>query len=343
MPRPHDRTSVLSLLIFGTLIWVVLCNIMVSILYAALLAHNHLPPKWRSLAPSRAPGHAPTSTSSAAPGPPVAHHQRALLESGAPTREAARAPRYPAYVIALDPAAYDTRPLARLDAVRNLTLIAANNGTASVATLPLYTRHLLRHGRSEHHQLGNTAAVGCLLSHADAWARAAQSGQTSIVFEEDTVVAPDSDFKLTQFIASMEPYQWDLVMLDTGHLNSGGPWSAAGPLGANCSQPGACEWFGTRAYILRPAAARRLLVHMHPPVVQADAVISLVYEFDSAGFRMYWTRYRIFGFDMIRRSTIFDGCIKCYLPVGGPAYVLAGAVLAVLIFWHLHRRGSPGP
>ena len=248
--RPQRATSTLTLFLFGTMIWAVLFNLMTFILYLVLAARTYLPAKWQNFGPGRpTPLYAASGPPAGSPGgppsyrysPTTAAKQRALLQSPPPPH------RYPAYVIALDPAAFDPAPLARLEAVRNLTLIRASNGTDRVMGLPLYTRHVLRHGRSEHHQLGNTAAVGCLFSHADAWARVAQSGEPSIVFEEDTVVAPDSDFKLTQFLASMEPFPWDLVMLDTGHLNSGGPWSAAGPLAANCSEPGACERFGTRA------------------------------------------------------------------------------------------------
>jgi hypothetical protein len=255
-------------------------------------------------------------------------------------------PSYPAYVIVLHPERYDPAPLAGLSSVSNLTVVQASNGTEAGLDLPLVTRHVIRRGRSDHVQIGNTAALGCLLSHQRVWAAVAAGTGPALVFEEDAQVSVDSDFKLARFLRYFESYGpgWDILMLDPGHLNIGGQSGPVGPYAANCTEPHGCTWFGTRAYAVRPAAAALLLEHSFPITVQVDAVVSLVAEFYAKPperFRMYWTRGPILGYDLLRRSTVFDWCVKCYLPTEVAAYVAAVSLLIAPFLGYLyHARGA---
>ena len=202
-----------------------------------------------------------------------------LILETAPCAIVAPVPPMPAYIIALRPKELAVaKPISLLSSVASLTVVTANNGSESELGLPLYIRYVLSHGRSEHSQIGNRAALGCLRSHMDVWARVVRSGVPSIVLEEDILVSSDSDFKLARFLEYFGPSgpAWDILMLDPGHLNTGGQWGPVGPYAANCTDPNGCTWFGTRAYAIRPAGAALLLSQADPPLVQVDALVSLV-------------------------------------------------------------------
>lgn len=213
--------------------------------------------------------------------------------------------------------------------VPNVTVVGAVDGAAILDEhMPLYTRHVIRAGRSDHMQIGNRAALGCLMSHGAVWRRIAASGAPALVFEEDVLVGPDSAALLAALLASVEHVPWGILMLDPGHVNVDGEWNTVAPMVANCSSA-SCVWYGTRAYALRPAVAALLLAHMEPMVLQVDAVITLVAAYHAPAVRMYWTTARIFPYNLTRPSAIFDGCIKCYLPTGARSYVIFVVIIVV--------------
>ena len=98
----------------------------------------------------------------------------------------------------------------------------ANLGTAT--DLPLYTRHIIEHGRSDHLQIPNRAALGCLLSHSEIWDQVALSGKTTAVFEEDATVGPESLDVLQTLLTDLGNRNYSVLMLTSGHLNNGGSW-----------------------------------------------------------------------------------------------------------------------
>ena len=92
-----------------------------------------------------------------------------------------------ALVLALRPpdAAQLTHALLSHGLASRVTVLQAINGSEALLraeTLPLYTRHLLRHGRRDHMQIGNPEMLGCLLSHMKAW-RLVRPGEVVAVFE----------------------------------------------------------------------------------------------------------------------------------------------------------------
>jgi GR25 family glycosyltransferase involved in LPS biosynthesis len=233
--------------------------------------------------------------------------------------------------------------------------------------MSLFTRHVIEQGaRSDHMQLGNWAAVGCLISHAEIWRRIVAGGVPAFVFEEDIVVTPGAAEGVNELVSSLAKLEkddgklWTLLSLDPGHLNSDGPSVAVGPLAARCannsqevkSPNNFCTLYGTRAYIITPAAAAVLLDYVSPITVQVDALITLVMNRADkeglAGFKMLWTKRRIFPMSAsMRPSTVYDGCVKCYFPSGIRAYVavvftipLLG-VLFVLGAWAAARVKNP--
>ena len=92
-----------------------------------------------------------------------------------------------ALVLALRPpdAAPLTHALLSHGLASRVTVLQAINGSEALLraeALPLYTRHLLRHGRRDHMQIGNPEMLGCLLSHMKAW-RLVRPGEVVAVFE----------------------------------------------------------------------------------------------------------------------------------------------------------------
>jgi hypothetical protein len=251
-----------------------------------------------------------------------------------------------AFVIAVDADDGDRAASALRGVVApNVTVARAVVVPPDDAAVPLYTRHVMRSGRSDHMQIGNRAALGCLMSHGDVWRRIVEADAPAIVFEEDIVLGPDSARLLGALFASLENVSWGILMLDPGHLNVDGEWNAVGPMAANCSS--SCVWFGTRAYALRPAVAALLLSHLEPMVVQVDALITLVAAYHAPAVRMHWTTVRIFPQNMTRPSMIFDGCVKCYLPTGWRTYISIVFVIIMLLITGCRRgreirRGVPG-
>ena len=108
-------------------------------------------------------------------------------------------------------------------------------------TLPLYTRHLLRHGRRDHMQIGNPEMLGCLLSHMAVWARA--GNETVAVFEEDAVLDRVSALRMGALLEDMTDVRWNLLMLESGHLGVRGAWSYVGSLAATCA-----DWASTSVW-----------------------------------------------------------------------------------------------
>ena len=86
--------------------------------------------------------------------------------------------------------------------------------------------------------------------------------------------------------------------------------------------------------------ARILLEHAYPISVQVDALIALVAAFHPAEFRMYWTRENIAHMRYTHMSTIWEGCIKCYLPAT-PIYYLVAIGLFLLIVSYTRRNKNP--
>jgi len=182
--------------------------------------------------------------------------------------------------------------------LQSVQVIVANTGID--AQLPLYTRFLIKHGRREHMQIGNRAMVGCLLSHVKIWRMI--SGRV-YVFEEDALIDDSSLQKVSQLL--LEVPEFSVLMLQARRFESSGVSNAVGSLAATCDS---CTWFGTRGYIVTEEGAGILLKYVDHVVVQVDALIGLVNEFDPV-FRLFWTHHEIVGNAYPLESTVWDGCV----------------------------------
>ncbi len=290
------------------------------------------------------------------------------------------------YIIALNPQARHATHLA-LAATQWLGVSsieiqrAVNSSTALldasvVARLPLYTRMALSTGeRHDYMQVGSLEMLGCLLSHLRIWQEAAAEAcpddRTILVLEEDAQIdAVSADRLRTLLQEDTADTDWDILMLETGHITVAGPMRRVGALGMtwavvrppppplSTSTPAAalalvppeaaCRWMGTRGYLLRASGARILMRHVYELTVQVDALLGLVATFDPA-FRMVWPRANIAHPSMLVLTTVQqDRCIKCHLPTGGVQYAaillgIMGAVATATVLITLRVISVPVP
>jgi hypothetical protein len=59
-----------------------------------------------------------------------------------------------------------------------------------------------------------------------------------------------------------------------------------------------------------------------------DALISLAATFHPETFQMYWTTHDIAHLRLMHVTTIWEGCIKCYLPTA-PVFYASLALLLI--------------
>jgi hypothetical protein len=147
---------------------------------------------------------------------------------------------------------------------------------------------------------------------------------------------------------------WDLLMLESGQATATGKWRHVGQAAATCAfrwqksqamlrsssysyyyyhylttnETDMCTWQGSRGYLLSYKGAQTLLAFSRPIMVQVDALMGLVATFEPA-FGMFWPRVDVVHKSMLRMSTIWDGCLKCYVP-SSPLLCLAVLLLLAL-------------
>ncbi|MEI6355514.1 MAG: hypothetical protein WCP53_00250 [Verrucomicrobiota bacterium] len=181
------------------------------------------------------------------------------------------------------------RRLQRAFGILDMHVVVGHVGDA--AKLSLYNRNLMRHGRTDTLQIGNVNMLGCLESHRDAWARVRQ---TSYVFEEDALPAAGAMRTVRRLLVDNAHRPWSVIHLETpsGFVarHSFAPdldqYTNIGQITQTCRD---CIVYSNRGYILNPQAAQILLENYDPPLVQADAYMSLLNAYHPT-FRQVWTR-----------------------------------------------------
>ena len=193
---------------------------------------------------------------------------------------------------------------------------AVNKSDTFQYKVPLYTLHTMEHGRHDHMQIGNREMLGCLLSHVSVWRQFLNStDETVLVFEEDAIIDKNSAGVLGSIWQDLRGRPgWSVVMLERGHTASKVGWAAQNNSKFLLGCSGTCHWFGTRGYLLSREGATTLLQHAAPYVVQVDALISLVATWDPQ-FTMLATKTDVAYPSEGKKSTVWDGCLKCWVPV----------------------------
>jgi len=118
-------------------------------------------------------------------------------------------------------------------------------------------------------------ALGCLLSHAQAWNRSAQLNETTLVLEDDVeLLSPAFEHMFPQALREL-PANFGLLYLGDMAKDKVTIRTTDYSLALkSISRP----LWGTYAYVVSPLAARRLLLHMFPAEFQVDSYIKHVAE-----------------------------------------------------------------
>ena len=105
-------------------------------------------------------------------------------------------------------------------------------------------------------------------------------------------------------------FNWSILMLEARWSpDQRGDITDISSLLATCK---ACEWFGTRSYIITPQGAEILLQYYRPLLVQVDGLISLVNAYDPQ-FSMLWVRHKTVRERTGHKSTTqLRPCPRCY-------------------------------
>ena len=181
------------------------------------------------------------------------------------------------------------RRLQRAFGIRDMHVVVGH--VANVSTMTLYNQYLMRNRRTDTLQIGNLNMLGCLESHREAWARVKQ---VSYIFEEDAVPAKGALRTVKTLLMDNVDRHWSVIHLEppSGFVSRSlftpdiGQYTNIGKITQTCRD---CIVYSNRGYIITQEAAQLLLQNYEPPVVQADAYMSLMNAYNPK-FKQVWSR-----------------------------------------------------
>ena len=173
--------------------------------------------------------------------------------------------------------------------IQDMHVVVGHVGNYS--TLSLYNRRLMRKGRTDTLQIGNLNMLGCLESHREAWTRVEHD---SYIFEDDAVPARNALHTVKTLLMDNAGRNWSVIHLEkpSGYVSHNsftadiGQYTNIGKITQTCRD---CIVYSNRGYIITKEAAQIMLQNYEPPVVQADAYMSLLNAYHPR-FRQVWTR-----------------------------------------------------
>jgi hypothetical protein len=238
-----------------------------------------------------------------------------------------------AHIIALNPnAAHVKRLVNEVQTWLNVSQVEVHLAVSKIqkhVVLPIATRMAILQGRHSHSEIGSYAAIGCLLSHVAIW-RSMDANMTVAIFEEDAFLDQVSGQRFETLLGDIKGLEWELIVLETGHLTVSGEWVRIGAhLGTCAPPPMICEWQGSRGYLLNQRGASVLLQEYQFLHVQTDALFWMLAAIETRRFRMFWTTQSIAHQVLLRQSTVWDRCLKCYVPIS-PLFIMIWLTLACL-------------
>jgi hypothetical protein len=173
--------------------------------------------------------------------------------------------------------------------IKDMHVVIGHVGNYS--TLSLYNRHLMRKGRTDTLQIGNLNMLGCLESHREVWTRIQQD---SYIFEDDAVPAQNALHIVKTLLMDNADRNWSVIHLEkpSGYVSPHlltpevNQYTNIGQITQTCRD---CIVYSNRGYIVTKEGAQIMLDNYEPPVVQADAYMSLLNAYHPK-FRQVWTR-----------------------------------------------------
>jgi hypothetical protein len=171
--------------------------------------------------------------------------------------------------------------------IKDMHVVIGHVGNDS--TLSLYNRRLMRKGRTDTLQIGNLNMLGCLESHREVWTRVQHD---SYIFEDDAVPAQNALHIVKTLLMDNADRNWSVIHLEkpSGYVSDFTPdidqYTNIGQITQTCRD---CIVYSNRGYIVTKEAAQIMIENYEPPVVQADAYMSLLNAYHPT-FRQVWTR-----------------------------------------------------
>lgn len=173
--------------------------------------------------------------------------------------------------------------------IQDMHVVMGHVGNFS--TLSLYNRHLMRNGRTDTLQIGNLNMLGCIESHREVWTRVQQ---TSYIFEDDAIPAKNALDTVKTLLMDNADRHWSVIHLEkpSGFVSRSvftsdkNQYTNIGKITQTCRD---CIVYSNRGYIITKEAAQIMIQNYDPPVVQADAYMSLLNAYHPE-FKQVWTR-----------------------------------------------------
>ena len=150
--------------------------------------------------------------------------------------------------------------------------------------ISVLTAHNIYYGvRRSHYEIDAAGAIGCSLSHYEAWRQLlASSAPAMIIFEDDSPVPADLRARL-EALMPMLPDNWDIIQFQRTEFSNG----------ASCKPiPGEEPWYiclglmGSHAYMISRRGAQRLLEKAYPIELHMDAYMAFMSRIGAV--RMLW-------------------------------------------------------
>jgi GR25 family glycosyltransferase involved in LPS biosynthesis len=137
--------------------------------------------------------------------------------------------------------------------------------------------------RRSHYEIDAAGAIGCSLSHFEAWRRLlSSSAPAMIIFEDDSPVPADLKGRL-EALMPMLPSDWDIIQFQRTEFSNG---DSCKPI------PGEEPWYqclglmGSYAYMISRRGAQRMLEKAYPIELHMDAYMAFMSRVGAV--RMLW-------------------------------------------------------
>ena len=148
--------------------------------------------------------------------------------------------------------------------------------------ISVLTAHNIYYGvRRSHYEIDAAGAIGCSLSHYEAWRQLlASSAPAMIIFEDDSPVPADLRARLEVL---QLPDDWDIIQFQRTEFSNG---SSCKPI------PGEEPWYqclglmGSYAYMISRRGAQRMLEKAYPIELHMDAYMAFMSRIGAV--RMLW-------------------------------------------------------
>jgi GR25 family glycosyltransferase involved in LPS biosynthesis len=175
--------------------------------------------------------------------------------------------------------------VAGLDVTRQSAVDAKTFEAHKHPSVSLGTAHNIMFGvRRSHYEIDAAGAVGCSLSHFEAWKRLlASSAPAMIIFEDDARIPADMKLRLEMVLPQL-PANWDIIQFQQTVFDGG--VKGCSPLKGEEPWQTCKSLIGSYAYMISRRGAERMLARAYPIELHIDAYMA--YMCRVGDIRMLW-------------------------------------------------------